>query len=483
MRYDLIVLGNNPIGLEGALAAVQLNKRVAVVALRETHIGRAHAPSHAALREAALMLTEFRYQGASSDRLARRRNVTASQLRKVSNEIESKKSASIEQKLRDHGADFLAGSARFLGHHDLEITSATDESKHLISDKFLLAVGTQSARPNRIPFDGESILDSDEVLSLDRIPKSMIVVGGGHVALECAMTFALVGTRIAVVDDQRQLLEHCDREIVRVLRQQAANLGMRFRLGRSINSIEKTVDNRAAVRLEGGKNLIAECVVYASMQQGLTDELNLSAAGLEPDEHGRLWCNEYGQTWVKHIYGAGEVVGFPTVAGQALEQGSRAVQHAFGQPVTGAEPMACGLRTIPELAMVGATEQQLSHDLVAYEVGVARLRDTSRGHCSGAENGILKLLFHRESLELLGVHCLGESACELIRIGQTVMSLGGTIESFCGNSFDHSALTECYRIAANDGLRRLEEESATSEATLRLWRPKSRRRRLVPSLS
>ncbi len=483
MRYDLIVLGNNPIGLEGALAAVQLNKRVAVVALRETHIGRAHAPSHAALREAALMLTEFRYQGASSDRLARRRKVTASQLWKVSNEIESTKSASIEQKLRDHGTDFLTGSARFLGPHEVEINSESDESTQLIGDKILMAVGTQSARPSRIPFDGETVLNSDDVLSLDRIPKSMIVVGGGHVALECAMTFALVGTRIAVVDDQRQLLEHCDREIVRELRQQAANLGVRFRLGRSINSIEKTVDNRAAVRLEGGKNLIAECVVYASMQRGLTDELNLFAAGLETDEHGFLWCNEYGQTWVKHIYGAGEVVGFPAFAGQALDHGSRTVQHAFGQTVTGSESIACGLRTIPELAMVGATEQQLSHDLVAYEVGVARFRDTSRGHLCGAETGMLKLLFHRESLELLGVHCLGESACELIRIGQTVMSLGGTIESFRDDRFDHSALTECYRIAANDGLRRLEDESATAEARLRIWRPKSRRRRLMPSMS
>ena len=483
MRYDLIVLGNNPIGLEGALAAVQLNKRVAVVVPREADIERSRVPSRAALREAALMLTEFRHQGASSNRTARRRKVTSGQLRQVSNEIESKKSANIDRRLRDYGVDFLAGSARFVGPHEVEVTSATNESKRLMGDNILMAVGTQSARPSQIPFDGKTILDSDEVLSLDRVPKSMIVVGGGHVALECAMTFALLGTRIAVVDDQRQLLEHCDREIVRAIRQQAAQFGVRFRLGRSISAIEKTVDNRAAVRLDGGKSLIAECVLYAAQQRGMTDSLNLFAAGLLADEHGRLWCNENGQTWVKHIYGAGDVVGFPAFAGQTLKQGTLIVGHAFGQSVTGSQPIARGLRTIPELAMVGATEQQLSHDLVAYEVGVARFRDTSRGHLSVPENGMLKLLFHRESLELLGVHCLGESASELIRIGQTVMSLSGTIESFRDSSFEHSALTECYWHAANDGLRRQEEESATSEATLHLWRPKSRRRRLVPSLS
>ena len=472
MRYDLIVLGNNPIGLEGALAAVQLNKRVAVVAPQATTSERSRVPSRVALRESALMLTEFQNQGASSNRMTRRMKVTSSRLRQLSNDIESTKSANIVRQLGDRGVDLLTGSARFLGPHELEVTSAANESKRLMGDHILLAVGTQSERPSQIPFDRKTIFDSDEVRSLDRIPKSMIVVGGGHVALECAMTFALLGTRIAVVDDQRQLLEHCDREIVRAIRQQAAKFGVRFRLGRSISAIEKTVDNRAAVRLDGGKSLIAECVLYAAQQRGMTDSLNLSAAGLLADEHGRLWCNENGQTWVKHIYGAGDVVGFPAFAGQTLKQGAFIVGHAFGQSVTGSQPIARGLSTIPELAMVGATEQQLAHDLVAYEVGVARIRDT-----------MLKLLFHRESLELLGVHCLGESASELIRIGQTVMSLGGSIESFRDSSFEHSALTVCYRHAANDGLRRLEEESATSEATLRLWRPKSRRRRLVPSLS
>ena len=479
MRYDLIILGNDPIGLDGALAAVQLKKRVVVITSPEAN----RDSSRAALREAALRLTGFQNREVSPELFARRREVTIEQLRGLSQEVESQKLAGIEKQLRERGVDFVAGSARLLGPNEVEVTPFTNDSRCLIGDKILLAVGSQSVRPSRIPFDGETIIDSDDVLSLNRIPKSMIIVGGGHVALECATTFALLGTRIAVVDDQRQLLGVCDREVVRLFRQQAMQLGVHFRLGRSVNAIEKTFDNRAAVRLESGKSLFAECVLYASSQRGMTDALNLAAAGLLPDEHGRLWCNEYGQTWVKHIYAVGDVVGFPAFANLAIGQGSRAVQHVFGRPASDTLPVARGLSAIPKLAMVGATEQQLRHDLVAYDVGVARFRDDARGHFGGAARGMLKLLFHRESLELLGVHCLGESASERIRLGQAVMSMGGSIELFRDESLSDSALSDCYRLAAEDGMRRVEQAATVSESRLRIWRPESRRRRpLVPSL-
>lgn len=477
MRYDLIILGNDPVGLDGALEAVQLNKRVAVV----TTPAASGDPSLMSIREAAMMLTGFRHREVSSDRCVRRREATMEQLRRLSREVESQKSAAKEQQLRDQGVDFLQGTSQLLGPHEVEVTSVTGESRVLRGDKLLLAVGSQASRPSHIPFDGRTILDSDEVRSLVHIPKSMIVVGGGPLTLEYATTFALLGTRVAVVDDQRRLLEFCDRELVRLLRRRATRLGVRFRLGRAVNAIEQTCDGRAAVRLEGGKSLLAECVLYAGSQSGRTESLNLDAAGLLTDEHGRLWCNEYGQTWVRNLYGIGEVVGFPTSTSLAIGQGALAVRHAFGQLASGSLSVAHGLMTTPEIAMVGATEQQLRHDLVAYEVGVARFREDARGHVGGVESGMLKLLFHRESLELLGVHCLGESAAERIRLGQAVMSLGGNIELFRDECLSDSTLSDCYRLAAEDGMRRVEEATTISESRLRIWRPGSRRRRRLVS--
>ncbi|GDY10948.1 putative soluble pyridine nucleotide transhydrogenase [Planctomycetia bacterium] len=477
MRYDLIILGNETSGLDAALAAVQLHKRVAIIAPPKSE----DIISLAGLREAAMLLTSFRDRERSTDPMARRRRLTIDQLRQFAREVDAQKTAGREAQLRERGVDLFVGSARFLGPHEVEVRSVANGSQLLHGDKILLAVGMQSERPDRVPFDGETIFDSDEALSLDRIPRSMIVVGGGPVALECATCFALLGTRVAVVDAQRRLLDFCDREVCRSFRENAAENGVRFRLGRSLNAIERTSDGRAAVRLDGGKSLVAECVLFAASQRGLTDSLDLAAAGLLSDEQGRLWCNEFGQTWVKHIYGVGAVVGFPAMASLSTESGTRAVRHAFEQPVSDTLPVSRGLLTTPELAMVGATEQQLRDDLVAYEVGVARFRDTSRGQVGGSATGMLKLLFHRESLELLGVHCLGESASEWIRLGQTVMSLGSTIEAFRDENIFSSAIPECFRLAADDGLRRLEEEQATPKPTLRIWRPRSRRRRLAAS--
>ena len=338
-----------------------------------------------------------------------------------------------------------------------------------------------------MPFDGQTILDSNELLALPRLPKSMIVIGADFAALESAMLFALLGTRVVFVDPLPRLLASWDREIIHRFRHQAERCGVRFRLGRPVQAIEKTLDDRAAVRLEGGKNLLAECVLYAAGRCGNTSALNLSAAGLLPDEQGRLWCNEHGQTWIKHIYGIGDVVGFPVLARTSLNQSRRVIESLFGMEPHTSSPISRGLLTIPELAMVGMTEEQLRHDLVAFEVGVARFADTSRGEISGSPSAMLKLLFHRESLELLGVHCLSESATELIRLGETVMSLGGTIESFLDTNLGETRLTACYRQAAENGLARLADESCATprppKFQARIRTASSKHRRQIPSPS
>ena len=477
MRYDLIVLGNDPKGCEAALLVAQLRKRVAVISHDELD-----EPGNV-LREVPPLPAGDQHRVDSTERSFRHRQRTLRHLRKRTKATESKSSSALRTGLLERGVDVVSGQARFTAPHEVEVVDLLNGSRRLQSDKFLIAVGSRPLRPSWVPFDGETIFDSDEFARRDCLPKSMIVVGADPFALEQAMKSAALGTRVAIVDSASRLLEFCDRQMADLLRGRAESDGVLFRLGRSISAIEKANDNRAVVRLAGGKNLIAECVLYASSRRGRTDAMNLKAAKLMVDEHGRLWCNEFGQTWVEHIYGIGEVVGFPTLANESLEQAHRFAQHAFGQPECAGTVTSFGISTIPELAMVGATEEQLQNDLVAYEVGVSQVDDGLRGDRDGSAEGTLKLLFHRSSRQLLGVHCLSKSAKELIRIGQTVMSLGGSIEAFCDGSLHDPELFDCYRRAAEDGLRRMNEEPAIRSPSLRIWRPDDlRHRRAVPSM-
>lgn len=480
MRYDLIVLGHDCHGRLAALAAAQRERHVALIESRDDD-----APPTQSLRDAALRLTGFRQHQDSRQRFVLDRQGTMQQLWQFSNAAVQQESASVETRLSQEGADFIDGRPRFVGPNEVEVSTHSNGVQRLTGDNILLAVGTKPIRPSWVPFDGQTILDSDELLALPRLPKSMVVVGADLAALESAMFFAVLGTRVVFVDSPRRLLAAWDREVIHRFRRQAERCGVRFRLGRAVLDIEKTFDNRTAVRLEGGKSLLSECVLYAAGRCGNTSSLNLSAAGLVPDEQGRLWCNEQGQTWIKHIYGIGDVVGYPDLASASLNQSCRVIEHLFGKCANGPSPNSRGLLTIPELAMVGATEEQLRHDLVAYEVGVARFADTSRGQISGSPSAMLKLLFHRESLELLGVHCLSESATELIRLGETVMSLGGTVASFLDKSLGDSPLTECYRQAAENGLARLADDSLASPRApkfqSRFRRSSAKHRRLVPT--
>ncbi len=480
MRYDLIVLGHDRHGRLAALEAAQRGKQVALIEFRNSE-----TPPTQSLRVAALQMTGIRPRECSSRPCVRDRRAAMQQLGQLSNAAAQQEAAAIEMELVRQGADFLDGQPRFVGPNELEVSTFSNGVQRLTGDNILLAVGTQPIRPSWVPFDGQTILDSDELLALPRLPKSMIVIGADLAALESAMFFAELGARVVFVDPNPKLLAAWDRKVIHRFRRQAERSGVQFRLGQEVLDIEKTFGERAAVRLAGGRSMLAECVLYAAGRRGNTSSLNLSAAGLTPDEQGRLWCNEQGQTWVKHIYAVGDVVGFPDLARASLDQCRRVVEHLFGKSSSVTSPVSHGLRTIPELAMVGATEEQLRHDLVAYDVGVARFADTSRGQIGDSHSAMLKLLFHRESFELLGVHCLSESATELIRLGETVMSLGGTIESFLDKSLDDSPLTQCYRQAAENGFTRIADESLVTPRSPKFYsrrrRSSAKRRRLVSS--
>lgn len=467
MRYDLVVIGSGPAGQKGAIAAAKLNKRVAVI--ERSQLGPGGVCLHSGtipsktMREAILHLTGYRQRDVFGERYREKRKITMHDLKRQVAHVVDHELEVIHDQLNRNGIDLYRGQARFSSPHDLVVQCA-DETVHLEADFVLVASGTRPARPANIPFDGRHVFDSDEILQLEAIPRSLIVVGGGVIGLEYAIMFATLGVRVTVVDGRERMLEFCDREIVDTLLYHGRSLGMVFRLGEDVIGIDKVKGDHVAVQLQSGKRLIGDSVLFTAGRVGDTAELNLPAAGLQPDDRGRLWCDENHRTWVPHIYGAGDVVGFPALASVSMEQGRRAVCHAFGMPFHGCRHMPYGLYTIPEISMVGKSEEQLTKEQVPYEVGIARFREIARGQILGDKMGMLKLLFHRVTRKLLGVHCIGETATEIIHIGQSVMAFDGTIDYFRDTVFNYPTMAECYKVAAFDGLNKLELDQPAESA-------------------
>jgi NAD(P) transhydrogenase len=458
MCYDLLVIGSGPAGQKGAIAAAKLHKRVAIVERQVDAMGgvclhTGTIPSKT-MREAILYLTGYRQREVYADAYRRKREITMSDLRRKLAQVTQHELEVVQDQLQRNRIDLYAGRARFVGPHEVEVLSA-DGSRILKAENILIGCGTKPTRPSHIPFDGKHIFDSDELLKLDQLPRSMIVVGAGVIGIEYAIMLAALGVQVTVVDGRDRLLDFCDSEIVDTLIYHARSLGIVFRLGEDVVGIQNLPQGMVFVQLESGKRLVSETVLFSVGRVGDTAELNLQAAGLEPDERGRLWCNEHHQTWVPHIYGVGDIVGFPALASVSMEQGRRAVCHAFGQPFEMSKHLPYGLFTIPEISMVGETEQKLTADCVPYEVGVARYKEIARGHIIGDTTGLLKILFHRHTRKVLGVHVIGESATEIVHIGQAVMALGGTIDYFRDTVFNYPTMAECYKVAAFDGFNKL----------------------------
>ena len=458
MRYDLVVIGSGPAGQKGAIAAAKLNKRVAVIDRQKSQLGgvclhTGTIPSKT-MREAILHLSGYRQREIYGERYRDKRRITMQDLKRQIERVIENEVDVIRDQLDRNGIDMFGGEASFTGPHEIAVRNASGTIR-LEADKVLVACGTKPARPGNIPFDGKRIFDSDEILNLETIPRSLVVVGGGVIGIEYGIMFAALGVRVTIVDGRQRLLEFCDHEIVDALLFHARGLGMSFRLGEDVIGMDHLKDGHVAIQLESGKRLIGESVLFAVGRTGDTEGLNLAAAGLKPDERGRLWCDENQRTWAPHIYGVGDVVGFPALASVSMEQGRRAACHAFDQPFHGCQHLPYGLYTIPEISMIGKNEQQLTKERVPYEVGIARFREIARGQILGDQMGMLKLLFHRTTRKLLGVHCIGESATEIIHIGQSVMTFDGTIDYFRDTVFNYPTMAECYKVAAFDGLNKL----------------------------
>jgi len=320
----------------------------------------------------------------------------------------------------------------------------------------VIAVGTKPACSPKVPLNGRNIMDSDQVLGMLEIPKSLIIVGGGVIGVEYCCMFAVLGVRVTLVEKRSRLLDFADGEMVEALCYHLRDRRVTLRLNEGVNCVEETADHKVIAWLDSKKKILSDSLLYAVGRQGNVDELNLGAAGIEADARGRITVDADYRTKQSNIFAVGDVIGFPSLASVSSEQGRIAAARAFNVHAE-SDPAhyPYGIYTIPEISFVGKTEEQLTSEDVPYEIGVAYFREMARGQISGDVAGRLKLIFHRETKELLGVHIIGDGAAELLHIGQAVLTLKGTIEYFVNTVFNYPTLAECYKAAAFNGLNRL----------------------------
>jgi NAD(P) transhydrogenase len=458
-EYDLVVIGSGPAGQKGAICAAKLRKKVAIVERRKTiggvcvHTGT--IPSKT-LREAVLYLSGFRQRAFYGRGYSLKDHIAMADLVFRAEAVIAREIEVIKAQLRRNAIDVVEGDARFLDPNTVEVLDG-DGSQLLHAKHVLIACGTRPAHNADIPIDGKRIFDSDQVHCLEEVPRDLIVVGAGIIGLEYASMFAALGTKVSLLDQRPTLLDFADGEIVENLCFQLRQLGTVFRLGEKVVSIGFDQErDRVFAKLESGKSVHGQALLYTIGRQANSDQLNMQAAGLAADGRGKIAVDENFRTSVPHIYAAGDVIGFPALASTSMEQGRLASCHMFGKP--GSMPPALipyGIYTIPEISMVGHTEEQLTQQKIPYETGVARYVELAKGQMLGDDQGMLKLLFDPDSLKLLGVHVIGDRAAEIVHIGQAVLALGASIEYFRDTVFNYPTLAEAYKVAALDGLNKL----------------------------
>jgi len=464
-HYDMLVIGSGPAGQKAAIQAAKVGKKVGVIERKKVvggiciNIGTIPSKS---LREAVMFLSGFRQRALYGASYRVKKDITFQDLAQRCDHVVKAEQEVIQNQLTRNSVDFIVGAASFLDPHRLSIKQDSESNEHT-ADYIVVAVGTESARPAEIPFDGESVIDSDGLLTLKQLPRSMTIVGAGVIGCEYACILATLGIPVVLVEKRPRLLEFVDSEIIEALQYQMRNIGITLRFNEEVVGVQKSADNSVSIHLKSGKKIGAPLLVYSVGRIGATDSLNLQAIGIKPDDRGRLKVNADFQTDMAHIYAVGDVVGFPALASTSMQQGRHAACHAFGLNCeTSTHLLPYGIYTIPEISMVGRNEDELTRDGVPYEVGVARYREIARGQIIGDTVGMLKLLFHSETRQLLGVHVIGEGATELVHIGQAVMAHGGKLDYFIDTVFNYPTLAECYKVAALAALNKFSSQSASA---------------------
>jgi NAD(P) transhydrogenase len=456
-RYDLIVVGSGPAGQRAAVQAAKLGRRIVLVEKRHVVggvcINTGTIPSKT-LREAVLYLTGHGQHAVYGSSYAVKQNIDAADLKVRVEHVVRREIDVVLSQLRRNGVDVVHGYASFAGPHEIRVSGPRYDGA-LRGDVIVLAVGTRPAPPSGVDCDDRVLVDSDGFVRLSRIPRTATVVGGGIIGVEYGSMLAALGVAVTLIDQRDRLLDFVDREIADNLAYQLREKNMSIRLGEKVARILRE-DDRAVTELASGKRIVSDLALFSVGRLGDTTALNLPAAGLEADPRGRLAVDAFFRTRVPHIYAVGDVVGFPSLASTSMEQGRLAACHAFGKDPRPMDPLLpYGIYSIPEISMIGPTEEELTRDAVPYEVGVSRYRELARGQILGDETGLLKLLFHRETRKLLAAHAIGTGATELIHIGQAAIALGGTLNYFLDTVFNYPTLAEGYKVAALNCANRL----------------------------
>lgn len=457
--FDLAVLGSGPGGQKAAVMAAKLGRSVCVIDAKNmvggVCVNTGTIPSKT-LREAVMYLTGMQLREIYGASYRVKDEITISDLLARLQHVVGRETEVIRAQLLRNHIELVPGLGSFSDPHTLIVKSEGAVSRRTITaDKIVIATGTMPARPAEVDFDGERVLDSDQILTLERVPNSLVVVGAGVIGVEYASIFAALGTRVTLVEKRPQMLDFCDPEIVESLKFHLRDEAMSFRFGEEVASVESS-SRGTITTLVSGKKIAAEVVMHSAGRQGNTAQLGLKAAGLSADKRGRLKVNENYATEVDHIYAVGDVIGFPALAATSMDQGRLAAAHAFDEPANelhGLQPI--GIYTIPEISYCGKLESELTDEAVPFEVGISRYRELARGQITGDSYGMLKLIVHSDTREILGVHVFGTNATELVHIGQAVMGCGGTVDYLVNTVLNYPTLSEAYKVAALDATNKL----------------------------
>jgi NAD(P) transhydrogenase len=455
--YDLLVIGCGPGGQKAAIAAAKLGKRAAVIEgapfVGGACVNTGTIPSKT-LRETVLYLTGLTQREAYGQSYRVKSDITIEDLSGRTAQVVSREIQVVQDQLARNRVKLLLGPGSFLDHHTVVVQQRTGKVK-VTAAHIVIATGTRPARPPNVAFDDQTVVDSDGILRLDRVPDSLVVVGAGVIGIEYASIFAALGSKVTVVERRDRMLEFCDDEVIQALQYHLRELAVSFRFRETVAAVEAH-GGRTITLLESGKTIPADAVMYSAGRLGSTDLLGLESVGIPVDDRKRIRVDGNYRTSVPHIYAIGDVIGFPALAATSMEQGRLAAYHAFGE-IAGAidASMPVGIYTIPEVSYVGRNEAELTTSATPYEVGISRYRELARGQIVGDSHGILKLLVSPETRKLLGVHIFGTGATEMVHIGQAVMGCGGTVDYLVDAVFNYPTLSEAYKVAALDVTNKL----------------------------
>lgn len=458
-HYDLLVVGSGPGGQKAAITAARFGKSVGLIE-RKPYLGGVSLqtgtiPSKA-LREAAFLVSRFSTRGMREDpgKGALKRNFLSDAIDKKDRIVKQKESLLLKQ-LMKQGVSIIPGEASFKDEHTLSVKNSSGKTELLHADHIVLATGSRPRRPSDIPFDKQRVLDSTSIMQLKELPDSLIIIGGGVIACEFATIFAPLGVKVNMIDSHQQLLAYLDKDIADVLAVHMREMGISLHMKSRVTKIER-LEDQVHVETDSGKSFSGAAILYALGRQPNYDSLNIQQAGLVKDDHGWISINTDHQTAKEHIYIIGDLAGSPALASTAMQQGLKVAHHAFNKTLQSSDailPMA--IYTIPELSYVGETERELQQKNREYVTGKAYYAETARGQIIGDHHGVLKLLVDKTTHNILGVHIIGESASELIHVGQLALRCTMTVDQLADNVFNYPTLAECYKSAALSCLEQL----------------------------